>query len=176
MGGPNTSSTSFPTVSGEQAETGNSGMLQGCESIKGCVAYIGGSYLRSALSHGLGDAALENHAGNFETLNPGTINAEVQSYKHIPGVGNSNNIRPGTVSLIYSNSAPHGYPIVNFEYAIVLMKQPSATLANDIKALLAWEADPLDGATNSYLTHFNFQALQPNALTVTLQLLNQISS
>jgi phosphate transport system substrate-binding protein len=175
MGGPNTSSTSFPSVAGEQAETGNSGMLQACEAIKGCIAYIGVSYLRSALSHGLGDAALENGEGNYEELNRTTVNDEVASYKHIPGLGNSDNIRPGAISLVDSKSAKNGYPIVNFEYAIVQQKQSSTAKADDIKALLAWGANPSEGASPKYLTTLNFQPLAPNALAVTLSLLNQIS-
>ncbi len=162
-------------MSGEQAETGNSGMLQACISIKGCIAYIGVSYLRSALSHGLGDAALENASGNYMNLNRTTIGNEVASYQHIPGIGNSDNIRPGTVSLIYSHSAKYGYPIANFEYAIVLQNQTSSSTADDIKALLAWGADPNDGASNKYLAQFNFLPLAPSALTVTVSLLNTIS-
>ncbi|HTX01286.1 MAG TPA: phosphate ABC transporter substrate-binding protein PstS [Acidimicrobiales bacterium] len=175
MGGPNTSSTSFPSVSGEQAETGNSGMLGACEAIKGCIAYIGVSYLRSALSHGLGDASLENGEGNYVELNRTTINNEVASFKHIPGIGNSDGIRPGALSLVDSKSAKDGYPIVNFEYAIVLQSQPSTATADDVKALLAWGADPNDGAASSYLEKLNFLPLAPNALAVTLSLLDEIS-
>jgi phosphate transport system substrate-binding protein len=38
-------SISWPNVSGALAETGNGGMVTGCQATKGCIAYIGISYL-----------------------------------------------------------------------------------------------------------------------------------
>ena len=35
-----------------------------------------------------------------------------------------------------------GYPIVNYEYAIVSTKQPNALAAQAVKAVLAWAIDP----------------------------------
>jgi len=170
MGGPNTSSTNFPQVAGEQAESGNSGMLAACEQIKGCIAYIGVSYLRTALRQGLGDAALLNgyrSGGNYVQLTPTNIDNEVASFRNLA----SN----GTESLIDSRAAKNGYPIVNFEYAIVQQNQPNSQTADAIKALLAWAMDPRGGAQTSYLAPVNFRALQPGAMKVAVNLLNSIS-
>ncbi len=169
MGGPNTSSTSFPSVPAEQAENGNSGMLSACEKIKGCIAYIGISYRREALASGLGDAALLNgykKGPQYVVLDPSSIQAEVASYSKIPA--------SGTLSLVDSKSAKGGYPIVNFEYAIVNENQSSSTTAAAIKAFLAWGADPRGGAQSKYLASIGFQPLAANALAVTLPLLQKI--
>ena len=45
------------------AETGNGGMVSGCQATKGCVAYIGISYLQKTQAAGLGTAMLKNAAG-----------------------------------------------------------------------------------------------------------------
>ena len=65
---------------------------------------------------------------------------------------------------------------MNFEYAIVNQHQPDTATANAIKALLAWGADPRKGASPSkFLDTIYFQPLAPNALAITVKLLNSIS-
>ena len=61
---------SWPSVSGAQAEEGNGGMVTGCGAIKGCIAYIGVSYLAKTQAAGLGQAELKNGAGNYEAPRP----------------------------------------------------------------------------------------------------------
>jgi phosphate transport system substrate-binding protein len=141
-------------------------MLQTCTVTPGCIAYIGISYLNSSASAGLGEAELQNGKGNFELPTPATINAEVSSFKQVP----SN----GTLSMVYSKSAPLGYPIVNFEYAIVLKSQPSAATAQAIQAFLAWGMDPRGGASSSTLYPVHFQPLAPNAMAVAINLIKSI--
>ena len=53
--------------------------------------------------------------------------------------------------------APGGYPIVNYEYAIVSTKQRSATAARDIKAFLHWVITT--GNSAQYLGAVQFQPL-----------------
>jgi phosphate transport system substrate-binding protein len=163
--GPNTV-VSWPNVSGELGEKGNSGMLATCETTAGCVAYIGISYLRSALKNGLGDAQLLNGKGNYVLPTPQNILSEVASYQHIPSTG--------AVNLEFSKTAKFGYPIVNFEYAIVNANQSSSTTATAIKAFLAWGMDPRHGAAASFLAPVNFQPLAANAMSVAVSLLNKI--
>jgi|GEM_PF-662395 len=170
--GPTTSTTSFPTVAAEQAELGNQGMLDACVQISGCIAYIGVSYLREAHAKGLGDAAMLNGwagkgNGQFVLPTPKNIGLEVASYKKVTP--------NGAMSLIFSHTTKYGYPLVNFEYAIVNAKQPNATTANAIKALLAWGADPRYGASPKFLSPIYFQPLAPNALAITVKLLNSIN-
>jgi len=167
LGGPNTS-VAFPRTPNALAENGNSGMLATCEATRGCVAYIGVSYLRSALAHGLGVAALLNGRGSFVLPTPRNISNEVASYPKIPA--------NGTISLIDSRSrrARYGYPIVNFEYAIVNAVQPSPQRAAAIRALLAWGMDERRGAAPRFLDPIYFQPLPLNALEVAIGLLQRI--
>jgi phosphate transport system substrate-binding protein len=50
-----------------------------------------------------------------------------------------------------------GYPIVNYEYAIVSAKQPDAAKARDIKAFLHWAIT--QGNARQYLSLYQFQPL-----------------
>jgi phosphate transport system substrate-binding protein len=165
LGGPQTLIT-WPNPAGALAESGNTGMLQTCQVTPGCIAYIGVSYLNSSAVAGLGEAQLQNGKGNFELPTAATINAEVASFKQIP--------TNGALSMVYSKSAPTGYPIVNFEYAIVLKSQPSATTAQAIQAFLAWGMDPRGGASSSTLYPVHFQPLAPNAMAVAINLIKSI--
>jgi phosphate transport system substrate-binding protein len=166
LGGPNTAIT-FPSVPGAIAANGNTGMLQACQATVGCVAYIGVSYLSAANAAHLGYAQLLNGSGNYELPTPVNVENEVASYKHIP--------TNGAISLVDSKNAKKGYPIVNFEYAIVEQNQPNTATANAIKALLAWGMDPRHGAAPSFLDTVNFKPMAPNALAVAINLLNTIS-
>ena len=99
---------------------------------------------------------------------PGSIKAEVEAYRTSRQmVRFRSSIRPVRRA---------GYPIVNFEYAIVLEHQPSLTAADSIKAELAWAMDPAHGATPAFLNPVEFRPLALNALSVSIGLLNEISA
>jgi phosphate transport system substrate-binding protein len=164
-GGPGTT-VSWPSVPTALAEQGNGGMLAGCEKTPGCIAYIGISYLRSALKAGLGDARLENGSGNYVLPTPANIESEVASFHNIPS--------SAAISLIDSKSARYGYPIVNFEYAIVSQNQPSATVAQAIRAFLAWGMDPRHGSSTAFLSPIYFHPLAPGAMQIAVNLLKKV--
>lgn len=168
--GPQLIYTTWPYVDNELAESGNSGIEAAVEANPGSIGYLGVSYLPSAVfaSPPLGYAELENGSNKFVLPTPGSIKAEVEAYPDIPA--------NGAISLIDSSSAPTGYPIVNFEYAIVLEHQPSLTAADSIKAELAWAMDPAHGATPAFLNPVEFRPLALNALSVSIGLLNEISA
>ena len=141
----------WPAAPGALGETGNSGMVTGCKATPGCIAYVGISYLTQALQAGLGYASLQNAKGQYEVPTAASIAAEAASFvKKTPA--------NGTISLIYG-SAPTGYPIVNYEYAIVSDKQSSSTTAKGIRSLLEWAINPKLGASTTYLAQVNFQPL-----------------
>jgi len=156
----------WPNVPGEIGEHGNQGMLTGCIATPGCIAYIGISYLREAAAKGLSYAELENGSGNYVLPTKQNILNEVGSFSKIPA--------SGALSLIDSHVAKYGYPIVNFEYAIVSENQKSTAIAQAVVAFLAWGMDPRNGATTTYLAPVNFQPLAPNALAVSIALLKKI--
>ena len=60
------------------------------------------------------------------------------------------------VSLI-NGPAADGYPIVNYEYAVVYSSQKDPAVAQTIQAFLHWAVT--DGDAPSYLNQFHFQPL-----------------
>ena len=141
----------WPAAPGALGETGNSGMVSGCKATPGCIAYVGISYLTQALQAGLGYAALGNAKGQFVAPTQATIATEAAGFvKKTPA--------NGTISLIYGNIS-NGYPIVNYEYAIVSTHQSSSTTAKNIRSVLEWALNPKDGSDTSYLSQVNFQPL-----------------
>jgi phosphate transport system substrate-binding protein len=156
----------FPNAPGALGEMGNSGMVAGCKAAPGCIAYVGISYLTQALQSGLGYAALQNGSKQFVLPSALTVGAEAASFtKKTPG--------NGTVSLIYGK-AKGGYPIVNYEYAIVNDKQTSSSTAKNIRSVLEWAVNLTAGNNASYLAQVNFEALPPAVVTQSLKQIKKI--
>jgi phosphate transport system substrate-binding protein len=139
----------WPRVPGARAETGNTGMVAGCAATPGCVAYVGIAYLASATAGGLGYAALRNALGGYEPPDPAAIGAAVGSFTSSTPVNE-------TISMV-DGPAVAGYPIVNYEYAIVSARQPSAARARDLRAFLHWAITTGNGP--QYLGQVRFQPL-----------------
>jgi phosphate transport system substrate-binding protein len=139
----------WPAVSGSQAVHGNTGMVSGCRATPGCVAYIGISYLSEALAAGLGEAELANAAGQYELPTPTTLSAAAASFVSL--------LPPNETISMVNGPAPAGYPIVNYEYAIVTTRQPSAAKARDLQAFLHWAITT--GNSAQFLGQVRFQPL-----------------
>jgi phosphate transport system substrate-binding protein len=146
----------WPAVRGALEEHGNKGMLAGCQATVGCVAYIGISYLSGALAAGLGEAQLANSLGQYELPTAGSISSAVASFV-------SSTPSNETISMV-DGPASGGYPIVNFEYAIVSARQPSATRARDIKAFLHWAITT--GNSAQYLDQVRFEPLPATVVSL----------
>ena len=142
---------SWPNAPGALGENGNSGMVTGCKATTGCIAYIGISYETQVLQAGLAYAQLNNASGQYELPTATTIATEAAGFvKATPA--------NGTISLIYGKTAG-GYPIVNYEYAIVSTNQSSSTTAKNVRSVLEWAISPNGGGTATYLAQVNFLAL-----------------
>jgi phosphate transport system substrate-binding protein len=139
----------FPAVPGALGENGAGGMVTGCSQTPGCVAYIGTSYLDQASQKGLGEAQLGNASGNYLLPDAHSVQAEATGFA-------SQTPANEVVSLI-NGPAPDGYPIVNYEYAIVYSDQKDPAVAQTIRAFLHWTVT--DGSSPSFLDQFHFQAL-----------------
>jgi phosphate transport system substrate-binding protein len=148
---------SWPSVSGALAEEGNGGMVSGCGATKGCIAYIGISYLAKTQAANLGQALLKNGAGTFLAPTAATISAEANALT-------GKTPATETLSMINANVA-NGYPIVNYEYAIVNTKQTNGTAAEDIRAFLYWDVHTGQNGTK-YLTPVDFQPLPASVVTL----------
>jgi phosphate transport system substrate-binding protein len=163
---PNTT-VAWPNVPGAVAAMGNGGMVQACQANPGCIAYIGVSYLSKATAAGLGYAALKNKAGSYELPTTTAISAAAASFaKSTPA--------SGAISMIFG-PASDGYPIINYEYAIVPGTQPSAAAAQATKAVLAWAIDPSGGSASTYLSAVNFVALPSAVVSISTKLIAKVT-
>jgi phosphate transport system substrate-binding protein len=141
----------WPNAPGALGENGNSGMVSGCKATVGCIAYIGISYQTQVLQAGLGYAALGNAKGQYVLPNTQSIAAEAASFVNKTPAN-------GTISLIYG-PASGGYPIINYEYAIVSNDQQSSSTAKNIRSVLEWAINQKQGSASSYLSQVDFQPL-----------------
>jgi phosphate transport system substrate-binding protein len=153
----------WPNAAGALGEMGNSGMVTGCRATPGCIAYVGISYVTQLQQGGLSYAALQNAKGNYELPTATTIAAEAAAFvKKTPA--------SGTISMIYG-PASTGYPIINYEYAIVDSHQPGSSTAKAIRSILEWAINPKNGSGSAYLSKVHFQPLPSS---VSQQSLKQI--
>ncbi len=139
----------FPAVPGALGENGAGGMVTGCAQTPGCVAYIGTSYLDQANQKGLGEAELANASGSYLLPNAQSVAAEAAGFAAQTPANQ-------VVSLI-NGPAPDGYPIVNYEYAVVYSNQKDPAVAQTMQAFLHWAVT--DGNNPTYLDQFHFQPL-----------------
>ena len=146
----------WPAAPGELTANGNPGMVQTCKATPGCIAYVGVSAEASAQTAGLGEAMLENKAGQFVQPSSDTITAAAAA-----GSGNV----PANLaqSLIYEDGA-QSYPIVNFEYMVLKSSQSSSDTALAMRTFLAWAVDPAGGSSSTYLAKEDFVALPATVL------------
>lgn len=154
----------WPSVPGAVAETGNGGMVTGCAGIKDCIAYIGNSYEAKTTAAGLGQASVANKAGKYTTATPAAISAALASFPAVPAAG---------AEQLINTSAPTGYPIINYEYAVVKKTQPSAVEASAIKAFLSWILTT--GDTSKYLSATYGTAVPSATLSVSRKLVSSLS-
>jgi phosphate transport system substrate-binding protein len=159
-------SIGFPSISNALGETGNGGMVTGCAATPGCIAYIGISYLGKTQADGLGEAMVENKSGKFLLPTSTTVSAEAAALEKKTPANE-------TLSMIY-DSAPNGYPIINYEYAIIPPKELNNTHAQAVRAFLAWAVDPKNGSASSFLNQVNFQPLTPAVAALSLAQIAQI--
>jgi phosphate transport system substrate-binding protein len=139
----------FPAVPGALGENGAGGMVTGCAQTPGCVAYIGVSYLDQANQKGLGEAQLANASGNYLLPDTQSIQAEAAGFA-------SQTPANQVVSLI-NGPAADGYPMVNYEYAVVYSGQKDPAVAQTMQAFLNWVVT--DGSNPSFLDQEHMQPL-----------------
>lgn len=150
--GPSMGTTvTWPAVPGELTANGNPGMVQQSKATPGSIAYVGISAEKTAQSQGLGEAQLQNKAGQFVKPNQQTSLAAAQAKgSNIPA-----DLR---VSLIYQGGA-QSYPIVNYEYLLVKSKQPDSNTALALRTFLSYAIDPSQGMAPANLDSVTFVAL-----------------
>ena len=160
-------SIQFPNTPGAEGAEKNSGMLATCQATKGCIAYIGVSYLTKALQAGPRRGGASEQVRELRASQPGCDLCRSRGLR-------AETPASGTISMIFG-PATDGYPIVNYEYAIVQSHQSSSTTAGAIQAFLAWTIDPAGGNASTYLDQVNFVPLPTQVRNIALNQLNKIS-
>jgi phosphate transport system substrate-binding protein len=152
----------WPNAPKAVAADGSLAVLHTCEITAGCVAYNGISYLSQALSGGLGEAELANDAGKFTLPTATSVAASVSSFTAITPAGE-------TISMI-DGPSPDGYPIVNYEYAVVRDRQPDAAA---IRAFLTWVITK--GNAAAFVGAVGFQPLSATVAALSADQIAQIA-
>ncbi|MHB8380481.1 MAG: phosphate ABC transporter substrate-binding protein PstS [Acidimicrobiales bacterium] len=156
----------WPTISNALGENGNGGMVSGCAATPGCIAYVGISYLTSVLGDGQTYAQLENGVGQYELPTAAAAATEAAGFT-------AKTPANGTISMV-DGKVPGGYPIVNYEYAIVNKNQSSASIATAVRSLLEWTIDPSYGGSAQYLGQVRFDSLPVRIVTQSYKQIKEI--
>jgi phosphate transport system substrate-binding protein len=139
----------WPDVPTAQAPDGSGPMITQCVQTPGCVGYNGVSYRAQELAGGLGEAALQNGGGHFTAPTPATIQAEVSKFVAITP--------PNETIAMIAGPGGETYPLVNYEYAVVSTRQPSAAKARLVRDFLSWVIST--GNAPALVSQVNFQPL-----------------
>ncbi len=138
---------SWPAVPGELEATGNEGMVQQLHETPYSVGYVGISYHDDIAKAGLGTAALRSYDGEFLLPTPESIAAAAAAlYPRTP--------TDERLTLVNAPGA-NAYPLINYEYAIVSVKQANAETAAAIRKFLLWAIAP-DETNAKYLGDADF--------------------
>ncbi|HVB52550.1 MAG TPA: phosphate ABC transporter substrate-binding protein PstS [Acidimicrobiales bacterium] len=157
----------WPSVPNELGENGNGGMVSGCAATAGCIAYVGISFLTSVLGDGQTYAQLENGKGQYELPTTATAAKEAAGFT-------AKTPANGTISMV-DGKVSGGYPIVNYEYAIVNKVQSSSSLSRAVRSLLEWAIDPSYGQSQQYPSQVRFVALPVKVVTQSYKQIKKIS-
>ncbi|MHB2037209.1 MAG: phosphate ABC transporter substrate-binding protein PstS [Nitrososphaerales archaeon] len=159
----------WPSVPSATAANGNGGMVTASEGAEYSIAYIGVSFLHSALTQPtpLGYAYLKNEAGNYVNISQTNILSAAGA------------LAPQTpanerISLVFAPGA-NSYPIINYEYAMVNTTQSVPGMALTLRTFLDWMVAPQYGNSPSFLNQVNFIPLPTNALQLSLAQINEIT-
>ena len=118
---------------------GNAGVTSTVTKTPGAIGYISASYLIAA---GLGAAAIQNNAGNYEFPNLKNIESAASTVKSVPASNAISITNPPKKATI-------AYPISTFTYAIVPHDAPQKGF---LQQFLNYDVDPSARSTERRLT------------------------
>jgi phosphate transport system substrate-binding protein len=141
-------SVAWPAVAGELTATGNEGMVQTAAATEYSLAYIGISFQDAIAKAGLGTTLLENQSGKFVLPTAETISTAASK------------LDPRTppderLSLVFA-PGDQSYPLVNYEYVVVSVRQPNREVAEGLRRFLLWTLSPEGGSAAKYLDALGF--------------------
>jgi phosphate transport system substrate-binding protein len=137
-----------PTAVGAKSEKGALAMITTCAANPGCVGYNGVSYLGREQPQ-LDEAMLQSGSGGWVLPDAQSIQDEVSRFIAITP--------PNETIAMIANTTGAGYPIVNYEYAIVSRRQPNAAQAARLRNFLNWVVTT--GNESTFVDQVNFQPL-----------------
>lgn len=147
---------SWAPMQGNIGAVGNPGMVDALKNNPYSIAYIGVSFKKQIMDDKLGEARLENKNGKF--VLPEITNVKAAAAAMVP-----KSPADQRVSLIFAPGA-ESYPIINYEYALVDAKQPSADMAATLKKFLTWAISSKGGNAEHFMNEVNFVALPPSVV------------
>jgi phosphate transport system substrate-binding protein len=157
---------SWPAVQGGVGAEGNPGMVNASKGTPYSIAYIGISFKKATDQAGLGEALLKNKSGKFVLPNPTTVGAAVKAMA-------AKTPADERLSLIFAPGAK-SYPIVNYEYSIINMKQRDSATAKALKEFLSWASSPKGGNAPHYMRAVGFVPLPPAILELSQRQIEKI--
>lgn len=157
---------SWPAVPGELGAEGNPGMVTAIKDNPYSIAYIGTSYQNAIEADKLGIAMLENHDGNF--VLPAAKTADAAAAVMVQKTPSSERI-----SLVFAPGAD-SYPIINYEYAIVSRKQPSADTAAALRDFFNWAISKNGGNSPRFMREVHFVPLPDPVAKLSAAQINEI--
>jgi phosphate transport system substrate-binding protein len=137
----------WPIIPGASDGVGNSGVVAKIAATPYSVGYIGVSFHDEIAKAGLGTAALQSYDGEFLLPTPESIAAAAGALGPRTPVDER-------LTLVNAPGA-NAYPLINYEYAIVLVKQPSPKIAAALRRFLLWAIAP-DETNDKYLADAHF--------------------
>jgi phosphate transport system substrate-binding protein len=143
----------WPEVPGARTASSNDGMVKTLAATPYSVAYIGISFRNAIDKAGLGTAALKNQAGKFlvptaETISAGAAVLDVRTPPD------------QRLTLVFA-PGDDSYPLINYEYAVVSIRQPNPETAAALRKFLLWAISLAGGNAPKYLDAVGFIPL-PN--------------
>ncbi|MGC1411304.1 MAG: phosphate ABC transporter substrate-binding protein PstS [Acetobacteraceae bacterium] len=141
-------SIAWPGVAGEKTVSGNEAMVQALAATPYSVGYVGVSYRDAIAKAGLGTAPLGNQGGRFVLPSADTISAAAS-------VLDPRTPADERLSLVFA-PGDDSYPLVNYEYAVVSVRQANPESAAALRRFLLWAVSIEGGNAQQYLGPVGF--------------------
>jgi phosphate transport system substrate-binding protein len=158
----------WPAVAGEKTVQGNKAMIDAIAATPYSVGYIGISFEGSAAKDAVGTASIKNQAGKFLLPTKDTVSAAASQ------------LDPRTppderLSLTYA-PGDDSYPLVNYEYVMVSLRQSEPDTAAAIRRFLLWVIAIDGGNAAHYLDTVHFIPLPDFIRALSENQINRIRS
>ena len=138
----------WPSSAELRAAIGNQGMVAAAGATPYSIAYIGISFRDPAKNAGLGAARLKSQSGTYLLPTPETITAGAS-------VLDPRTPPDERLSLVFA-LGDNAYPLINYEYVVVSIRQPDRQTATALRHFLLWAIAPTGGNAPKYLNKVGF--------------------